>query len=70
MIHEFSVINFLHVGVLLFGAVLLVGVGHAGGEVFTALTEMEELLETEAVLINNLEGYINVQERKMEYLKK
>lgn len=30
---------------------------------------MEEVLETESVLINNLEGYILVQERKLDYLK-
>lgn len=39
-------------------------------EVFTALAEMEELLETEAVLITNLQGYIDVQEKKLDYLKK
>ena len=38
-------------------------------EIFTALAEMEELLETEAVLINNLEGYLEVQAQKIEYLK-
>lgn len=31
---------------------------------------MEEVLETESVLINNLEGYIIAQEKKLEYLKK
>lgn len=40
------------------------------GEVYTALAEMEELLETESVLINNLEGYIRVQEDRLSYLKK
>lgn len=30
---------------------------------------MEEVFETENVLINNLEGYILAQERKLEYLK-
>ncbi|KAH8381795.1 hypothetical protein KR009_000228 [Drosophila setifemur] len=38
-------------------------------EVYTALAEMEELLETESVLINNLEGYIRVQENKLSFLK-
>lgn len=50
--------------------VLLLAAKYARTEVFTALTEMEELLETEAVLINNLEGYIDIQEKKIEYLKK
>lgn len=40
------------------------------GEVYTALAEMEELLETESVLISNLEGYIRVQEDRLSYLKK
>lgn len=31
---------------------------------------MEELLETESVLINNLEGYIKSQEDKLEYLRR
>lgn len=31
---------------------------------------MEEVLETESVLINNLEGYIMSQERKLKYLRK
>lgn len=39
-------------------------------EVFTALVEMEELLETEVVLINNLEKYIQIQQQKLDFLKK
>lgn len=31
---------------------------------------MEEVLETESVLINNLEGYILAQEKKLEYLRR
>ncbi|XP_055848271.1 prolyl 4-hydroxylase subunit alpha-1-like [Episyrphus balteatus] len=38
-------------------------------EVFTALAEMEELLETESVLLSNLVGYIGVQQHKLNYLK-
>lgn len=30
---------------------------------------MEEVLETESVLITNLEGYILAQEHKLDYLK-
>ncbi|XP_043654748.1 prolyl 4-hydroxylase subunit alpha-1 [Drosophila teissieri] len=52
----------------LLGVLLLVGVP-AHGEVYTALAEMEELLETESVLITNLEGYIRVQEDKLNFLK-
>lgn len=39
-------------------------------EVFTALSEMEELLETEVVLINNLEAYVAAQEHKLNYLRR
>lgn len=42
----------------------------AGGEVFTALAEMEELLETEAVLVSNLESYIVAQEEKIDFLRR
>jgi prolyl 4-hydroxylase len=38
-------------------------------KVFTALTDMEGLLETEVVLINNLDGYIKAQEEKLEILR-
>ncbi|XP_054081774.1 prolyl 4-hydroxylase subunit alpha-1 [Zeugodacus cucurbitae] len=38
-------------------------------EVYTALAEMEELLETESVLITNLNGYLKVQQQKLDYLK-
>lgn len=38
-------------------------------ELFTALVEMEDLLDTEAVLITNLELYIKVQQEKLEYLR-
>lgn len=31
---------------------------------------MEELLETEAVLINNLEAYVAAQEHKLNYLRR
>lgn len=48
---------------------ILCGIKTIKTEVFTALSEMEELLETESVLINNLEGYLVVQERKIDYLK-
>lgn len=39
-------------------------------EVFTALSDMEELLETEAVLINNLEAYVATQDQKLNYLRR
>lgn len=39
-------------------------------EVYTALVEMEELLETEAVLISNLNKYIDIQQEKLDFLKK
>lgn len=62
-------VNFLHIGVLLFSLRLLLG-SSTQGEVFTSLVEMEELLHAEAVLIRNLDGYLVEQGRKMEYLKR
>lgn len=65
MMHKLTLAGVL--GLLL---LLVVGVARVHGEVYTALAEMEELLETESVLISNLEGYIRVQEDKLSYLKK
>lgn len=39
-------------------------------EIFTALAELEELLDTEAVLINTLESYIKAEEQKIDLLKR
>ncbi|KAJ6630486.1 Prolyl 4-hydroxylase subunit alpha-2 [Pseudolycoriella hygida] len=41
----------------------------AQGEVFTAITEMEELLDTEAQFISNLESYIHALDQKISLLK-
>lgn len=51
-------------------SILAVLISLSTAEVFTALTDMEELFETEAVLINNLELYIQAQEQKMDYLRR
>lgn len=60
----------LREGKMMLVLLVLALAGTAHGEVYTALAEMEELLETESVLISNLEGYIRVQEDKLSYLKK
>ena len=39
-------------------------------ELFTALSDMEQVFETESVLINNLNLYISVQENKLDFLKR
>lgn len=39
-------------------------------EMFTALAEMEELLDTETVLVANLEAYISAHEEKLKFLKR
>ncbi|XP_055380893.1 prolyl 4-hydroxylase subunit alpha-1 [Condylostylus longicornis] len=57
--------SFLSIIILL----LLIRFKYTRCEVFTALAEMEELLETESALITNLESYIDVQQRKIDYLK-
>lgn len=38
-------------------------------ELFTALADMEELLETESVLISTLENFINAQDIRLELLR-
>lgn len=51
---------------------LILGLGLvdiARSEVYTALAEMEELLETESVLISNLGEFIKVQEGRLDYLR-
>jgi hypothetical protein len=52
---------------LLLGALLL---GRAQGEVYTALAEMEELLNTEAALMDTLDGYISAQEKRLDTLRR
>ena len=39
-------------------------------ELYTALADMEELLETEAVLIDTLHGYITAQEQRLATLRR
>lgn len=38
-------------------------------ELYTALAEMEELLDTETVLIVNLEAYISAHEQRLQFLR-
>lgn len=45
-------------------------ISSCAAELFTALVELEELLETEAVLITNLEAYVEAQEEKLSYLRR
>ncbi|XP_046465061.1 prolyl 4-hydroxylase subunit alpha-1 isoform X1 [Neodiprion pinetum] len=40
------------------------------GELYTALADMEELLETESVLIDTLHGFIHAQEERLATLKR
>lgn len=49
---------------------LIIWIKITKAEVYTALSEMEELLETEAELINNLESYIAAYEEKLSFLKR
>lgn len=39
-------------------------------EVYTALVEMEELLDTEAVLMETLSSFIGAQEERLDTLKR
>lgn len=49
---------------------LSITVHYATGELYTALADMEELLETEAVLIDTLNGYITAQEQRLATLRR
>lgn len=42
----------------------------SSAELYTALADMEELLETESVLIDTLNGYIKAQEQRLATLRK
>lgn len=50
--------------------VLVSFVSIGNGELYTALADMEELLETESVLIDTLHGYIKVQEQRLAILRR
>lgn len=39
-------------------------------ELYTALADLEELLQTESVLISNLQSYIDAQEQKLHLLRR
>jgi prolyl 4-hydroxylase len=39
-------------------------------ELYTCLADMEELLETEALLMRTLDGYIQAQEEKLHVLRR
>lgn len=60
-----------HKIVLLTGLLSLIFlVNFVNSEMFTAISEMEELLETEAVLVGNLQAYISAHEEKLNFLKR
>ncbi|XP_015589995.1 prolyl 4-hydroxylase subunit alpha-2 isoform X2 [Cephus cinctus] len=51
--------------------ILLMGLLQGGdAELYTALADMEELLETESVLIDTLHGYIHAQEKRLATLRR
>lgn len=50
--------------------ILASGISLSRSELYTALVDMEELLETEAVLMDTLEGYIAVTEEKLHRLRR
>lgn len=49
---------------------VLMTLNHVKAELYTALVEMEELLVTESVLVDALDGFISVQEQRLEILKR
>lgn len=54
----------------IFTFILTLLIGHIHCEVFTALADLEDLLDTEAVLIQSLENYIRAEEDKISILKR
>ncbi|XP_075211186.1 prolyl 4-hydroxylase subunit alpha-1 isoform X3 [Lycorma delicatula] len=50
--------------------ILLIGFSTVNAELYTALADMEELLETEAVLLRALEEYISSTEHRLQLLRK
>jgi prolyl 4-hydroxylase len=58
---------------LVWGAGLIVSLWMLMGvqaELYTCLADMEELLETEALLMSTLDGYIQAQEEKLHMLRR
>lgn len=55
---------------LLFPILVVIWANTAVGELYTALADLEELLQTEAVLISSLEKYIENQHQKLDLLKR
>lgn len=43
---------------------------HVNADVYTAVVELEGLVQTEAALIESYKSYVNDQEKKIEYLKR
>lgn len=62
----------MFINIRLLGGILTIALvlNTCTAEVFTALAEMEELLDTEAVLIANLISYVDAQEEKLSYLRR
>lgn len=42
----------------------------SNGEVYTALADLEEILETESILISALKHYIRAEEQKLNLLRR
>lgn len=62
--------NSFNISVFLCVLLATCGVQFAKAEIFSALVEMEGLIETESYLISNLEGYVKAQQQKLDYIKK
>lgn len=62
--------GFVNTSVCISVLLLACGVQFTTSEVFSALADMEGLIETESYLISNLEAYIKAQQQKLDVLKK
>jgi prolyl 4-hydroxylase len=64
---EMSVLKLVWAAGLIVSAWMLM---RAEAELYTCLADMEELLETEALLMSTLDGYIQAQEEKLHVLRR
>lgn len=55
---------------ILFGFFSLLAVQLSEADFFTAVADMEVLIETQAILIANLESYIEKQEETLNFIRK
>lgn len=56
--------------IMIFVLIFIASRQFCSAEVFTSISEMEELLESHGVIINNLEAYVAAHESNLDYIKR